>query len=73
MKQMKQMLKGSDKIAQVSYDNYQCMDLKQEEVPAILVYGGIQYTYIWLLKYLMMSNLLMDKNMYLSYLDFMEY
>lgn len=43
---MKQMLKGSDKIAQASYDNYQCMDLKQEEVPAILVYGGIQYTYM---------------------------
>lgn len=42
-KEVKQLLKCSDKIANEAYNNYHKIDLKKNTVPAILSYEGIQY------------------------------
>lgn len=42
-KEVKQLLKCSDKIANEAYNNYHKIDLNKNTVPAILSYEGIQY------------------------------
>ncbi|MFQ6791539.1 peroxide stress protein YaaA [Thomasclavelia sp.] len=46
VKAVKRMLKCSDNIAKMAYQNYQLMDLNKNTVPAILAYQGIQYDYL---------------------------
>lgn len=43
---MKDMLACNDSIAQEAYQAYQHMDLREQVVPALLSYDGIQYTYM---------------------------
>lgn len=43
IEQIKKMLGCNDKIAKEAYKNYQTMNLKENAVPALLAYEGIQY------------------------------
>ena len=44
--ELKKLLACNDQLAQLNYQRFQTMDLRQRLTPALLAYEGIQYRYM---------------------------